>query len=221
MSGFSHSLPPVTRSPSVSRLSLHPRIRLPSVDINVLCTRLLLARREHILRSEQLSLRCNDPTCGWQTALLPVRRSSAIMQQGQNAASAVNGALELNEAPCPAIGCRGGRLKPQTTAQMLHNQLWYFSYVEVALGTHSEAAISVSLFPLESRLPGRLLLWSVSALSLLLSYVCARAPGIISPRWLFDHKRAVRREAHEYFGRCSAEQREAPSEKLRGAHSID
>ncbi len=99
-------------------------------DINVLCTRLLLARREHILRSEQLSLRCNDPTCGWQTALLPVRRSSAIMQQGQNAASAVSGALELNEAPCPAIGCRGGRLKPQTTAQMLHNQLWYFSYVD-------------------------------------------------------------------------------------------
>ena len=143
---FSFSAP-VTRSPSVSRLSLHPRIRLPSVDINVLCTRLLLARREHILRSEQLSLRCNDPTCGWQTALLPVRRSSAIMQQGQNAASAVNGALELNEAPCPAIGCRGGRLKPQTTAQMLHNQLWYFSYVEVCLrARHSLGSCNFSFF---------------------------------------------------------------------------
>ena len=130
------------------------------LDLNVLCTRLQLARREHIMRAEQLSLRCNDPTCAWQTSLLPVRRSSAIMQQHQGNAAALSGALELNEAPCPNTGCRGGRLKPAVTSHSLHTQLWFFS-------------------------------------------------------WLFDHKRAARREAANFFSRRSTAQRETEAEAKR------
>ena len=93
-------------------------------DLNALLTRLLYARREHVLRTEHLSLRCNDLTCGWTTNLLPVRRSSAIMSAQKGGS-----AMELNEAPCPAVGCRGGRLKPQATAVGLNTQLWYLSWL--------------------------------------------------------------------------------------------